>query len=164
MQRFGLIAFCTLALWVFTSCEGSTFMSSVPAYPVRIAIDTRTVFVDFLPENLNAYVTVDRDGYYENGKYMLPITVVDAWGYGGVVAYVSLAGYVAFDLACPYCAGRGKKSPCFMDGIHAECPECSEQYEIASGYALPQKGISKEALRPLRIKNNGGKLEISQRQ
>jgi len=151
---------CALLL---TSCEGTSFSNSVPAYPVRVVIDTRTLFVDFTPENTNAYITVDQDGYKENDRFVVPVTVMDAWGYAGVLAYVSLGGYVAFDLGCPYCAGRGTKSQCYMDGIYAVCPVCGEQYEVASGYALPQKGLSKETLRPLAVQAENGKLTITQR-
>ena len=86
------------------SCEGTTFQSSVPAYPVRVVINTKTMFTGFTPENTNAYITVNEEGYKENGVFKQPVTVTDAWGYGGIVVYVSLAGYMAFDLACPYCA------------------------------------------------------------
>lgn len=141
-------------------------------YPVHVEINTETVFVDFLPGNYNTYITVvDKEyykdgqgGYYENGVRKLPLTVQDAWGYGGIVAFISMAGYVAFDLACPYCAGRGVKSPCEMDGIYAVCPKCGEKYDIGSGYAMPQKGISKEAMRPMNISQNGGRLIITQKQ
>ena len=50
-----------------------------------------------------------------------------------------------------------------MDGIYAVCPVCGEQYEVASGYALPQKGLSKETLRPLAVQAENGKLTITQR-
>ena len=152
---------CLVYALMLTGCDG-TLTRSVPAYPVNVTIDTRTVFVDFLEENLNAYITVTKDGYYENDKFMLPLTVMDACGYGGVLVYVSLAGYVAFDLGCPYCASRGTRSPCYMDGIYAVCPICGEQYEVASGSALPQKGLIKESLRPLKVKADNGKLAVSQ--
>lgn len=151
-----------MAVGILTACEGTTFQSSVPAYPVRIIIDKR-VFVNFQEDHFGAYITVDKDGYYENGKFVFPLNAMDAYGYGGVVIYVGMSGYVAFDLACPQCAGKGKKSPCFIDGMYAECPVCEEQYELASGYALPKKGISKEALRPLNVLK-GDKLTITQRQ
>ena len=147
---------------LFCSCEGTTFKSSVPTYPVHVEINTKSVFVDFTPENTNAYITVNADGYKENGTFVLPLSVMDAYGYGGVVTYVSLNGYVAYDLACPYCAGRGKRSPCEMNGIYAECPVCGERYDIGSGYALPQKGISREALRKLSIMVSDGKLTVTQ--
>lgn len=146
------------------SCEGTSFQSSVPAYPVRVVINTKTMFTGFTPENTNAYITVNEEGYKENGVFKQPVTVTDAWGYGGIVVYVSLAGYVAFDLACPYCAEHGHKSPCETDGIYAICPRCGEHFDIASGYAMPQKGISKEALRSLNIIASDDKLTITQKQ
>ena len=146
------------------SCEGTTFQSSVPAYPVRVVINTKTMFTGFTPENTNAYITVNEEGYKENGVFKQPVTVTDAWGYGGIVVYVSLAGYVAFDLACPYCAEHGHKSPCEMDGRYAICPRCGEHFDIASGYAMPQKGTSKEALRSLNIIASDDKLTITQKQ
>ena len=163
MQRYGQLI-GLIAVLMLCGCEGSTFQSSVPAYPVRVVINTKTIFTDFFPENTNAYITVNQNGYYENGIFKQPVTVTDAWGYGGVVAYISLAGYVAFDLACPYCAEHGHKSPCEMDGIYAICPRCGEHFDIASGYAMPQKGISKEALRLLNIIATEDKLTITQRQ
>jgi hypothetical protein len=51
-----------------------------------------------------------------------------------------------------------------MDGIYAICPRCGEHFDIASGYAMPQKGISKEALRQLSIIASEDKLTITQRQ
>lgn len=162
-QLFATLSLVALSL-ILTACDGTTFQSSVPAYPVRVVIDTRAVFVDFTPENFNAYITVDREGYYENGRFMLPTSAMDAYGYGGVVVYVSMNGYVAFDLGCPACALKQKKRPCSVDGMYAECPECGEQYELGSGYALPKKGISKEALRPLKITTANGKLTVTQKQ
>jgi hypothetical protein len=51
-----------------------------------------------------------------------------------------------------------------MDGIYAICPRCGEQYDIGSGYAMPQKSISKEALRQLNIIVSEDKLTITQKQ
>ena len=161
-HRFQLII-SVLCLFGLCSCEGSTFQSSVPALPVHIIIDTRGLFVHFTETSLNSYITVNADGYYdENGKLVKPTGVMDAWGYGGVVVYVSMAGFVAYDLACPYCAGRGRKSPCMMDSPFAECPHCGERYDLGSGYAIPQTGLSKEAMRRLNIISSDGKLTITQ--
>lgn len=162
MRRFGqlIIGLACLLCW---GCNNTTFQSSVPYAPVHVEINTESVFVDFMPGNYNTYITVNREGYKENGVFKLPVTVQDAWGYGGIVAYISMAGYVAFDLACPYCAARGQKSPCEMDGIFAVCPRCGEEYDLGSGYAMPQKGISKEALRPMNITQNGGRIIITQK-
>ena len=160
MQRIRIIGIVLAVL--LTACEETTFQSSVPVYPVHVVIDTKTLFVDFTQENTNAYITVNQEGYKENDKYMAPLKVTDAYGYGAVVAYVSMNGYVAYDLACPYCAGRGTCQPCVMNGIYAECQHCGEKYELASGYALPQNGISREALRKLKLIHSDGKITISQ--
>lgn len=153
---------CMIAL-LLCGCDGPT-NSSVPVYPVRFEVNTKTVFIDFTPQNVNAYITLDRDGYKENGVWKLPATAMDAWGYGGVVLYVSMVGYVAFDLACPLCAAKGSKSPCEMDGIYAVCPNCGEEYEVASGYGFPRKGISKEAMRRLNtyVSPNGDIIQVRQ--
>ena len=161
MRRYTITALLAVLL---CACEGTTYQSSVPTYPVHAVIDTRALFVDFVPENTNAYITINADGYCENGRFIKPTDVTDAWGYGGLLVYVSMNGYVAFDLACPYCAGRGMKKPCTMDGIFAICPHCGERYEIATGYALPQAGISREALRQYNIIQTDGRLTVTQRQ
>ena len=163
MRYIRVISFLVPFLFLLSGCENTTWQSSVPTYPVHAVIDTRAVFIDFTPENTNAYITVNAEGYKENGRFVLPVTVSDAWGYGGLVAYVSMNGYVAYDLACPYCAARGKKRPCTMDGMYAVCPECGEQYEIGSGYAVPQKGISHEALRQYNVLVSDGKITITQK-
>lgn len=153
---------CIIAL-LLCSCEG-TNNSSVPVYPVRFEVNTKTVFIDFTPQNINAYITLDREGYKENGEWRLPAKATDAWGYGGVVLYVSMVGYAAFDLACPHCAALGRRSPCEMDGIYAVCPDCGEEYEVASGYGFPRKGISKEAMRRLNtyVSENGDLIQVRQ--
>ena len=162
MRRFGQLIIVTFCL-VLCGCDGPR-SSSVPVYPVRLEVNTKTVFIDFTPQNLNAYITVDREGYKENGVWKLPVTAMDAWGYGGVVLFVSTVGYVAFDLACPHCAGQGRKSPCEIDGIYAVCPHCGEEYEVASGYGFPRKGISKEAMRRLTtsVSANGDIIQVRQ--
>lgn len=152
---------CIFAL-LLCGCDGPT-RSSVPASPVHFQVNTKTDFIAFTPQNLNAYITLNRDGYKMSwSEITLPALATDAWGYGGCVLYVSMVGYVAFDLACPYCAAHGLKSPCEMDGIYAVCPECGEEYEIASGYGFPRKGISKEAMRRLNtyVSPNGDIIQV----
>ena len=43
------------------------------------------------------------------------------------------------------------------------CPECGEKYDLASGSAVPQNGLSHEALRRMNLINSDGKLTITQR-
>ena len=160
-----MIIFLSIFIFQFSlsSCEGTTFQSSVPAYPVRIVIDTRIgAFVHFLPTALGSHVTVTKDGYYLDGRWVNAVSATDAWGYGGVVAYVSTMGYTAYDLACPYCAEHGRCRTCTIDGMNAVCPDCGEEYDLMSGAAVPQKGLSHETLRRLGIMNSDGRLTITQ--
>ena len=162
-----MIIFLSIFIFQFSlsSCEGTTFQSSVPAYPVRIVIDTRIgAFVHFLPTALGSHVTVTKDGYYLDGRWVNAVSATDAWGYGGVVAYVSTMGYTAYDLACPYCAEHGRCRTCTIDGMNAVCPDCGEEYDLMSGAAVPQKGLSHETLRRLGIMNSDGRLTITQSQ
>ena len=139
--------------------------SSVPRYPVNVTIDTRSgVFVHFLPTALNTYVQVDAAGYHYHDEVVQPLSVLDAYGYGGVVVFVDINGYSAYDLACPFCASKGKCRPCEIDGAYAVCPDCGEQYDLISGTAVPQKGLINETLRRLNVMNADGKLTITQRQ
>lgn len=162
MRNFRLII-CLLSLFLL-SCHDTTFQSSVPAYPVRVSIDTKQgAFVHFQPTAFNSYVAVNRDGYFLDGQYVLPLGATDMYGYGGIVIFVSLYGYDAYDLACPYCALHGLKRPCTINGFYAECDECGEHYDLASGYALPTQSISHESLRRLNVINSDGKLTVTQR-
>lgn len=163
MRRFRLIG-CLVPLLLLSGCENNSFISSVPAYPVHVEIDTRMgAFVHFVPTAFGSFVVANRDGYFMNGNYISPPLVTDAYGYGGVLVYVGMNGYDAYDLACPYCAISRKRQPCLIDGIYAICPECGECYDIGSGTAVPTKGIAKEPMRRLNINNIDGKLTILQR-
>lgn len=149
---------------LLAGCEGTTFQSSVPAYPVRIVIDTKVgAFVHFQTTSLGSHLVVNKEGYFMDGKYILPTGAMDAWGYGGVVIYISSNGYDAYDMACPYCAEKGSCSPCGINGAHAVCPECGEEYDLLSGVAVPTKGIAQEALRRLNVINSDGRLTVTQR-
>ncbi len=154
-----------LAAVMMAACEGTTFQSSVPTYPVRITINTRMgPFVHFQPDNFGSHIEVLTNGYYVDGKFVMDRLTTDACGYGGIVAFVDLYGYSAYDLACPYCASRSARTTCEVDGIYATCPHCGERYDLGSGYALPQNGTSHEALRRMNIIQSDGKLTITQRQ
>ena len=164
MQRCRQLIFSVLAALLLVSCERTSYQSSVPAYPVHAVIDTRTgQFVHFQPTIFSSYVLVNRDGYFLDGQFVIPLGATDACGYGGIIVFVSLSGYDAYDMACPHCASISKRVPCDMDGIYAVCPECGEQYDLGSGTAVPTKGIAHETLRRLNIINSDGKLTITQR-
>lgn len=164
MQRYIELVLLTI-LFSLCGCKDdhNSLQSPVPRYPVNIIIDTRSgVFVHFKPTALNTYVLVDQEGYHYNGE-IVQRSVLDAIGYGGVVVYIDIEGnYNAWDLACPYCAARGKRSPCAIDGIFAICPACGEKYDLGSGTAAPQKGIASDCLLNIPINNYDGKLTIRQ--
>lgn len=163
MRRNGLILLLSLIL---CGCEGTTtFRSSVPAYPVRVVIDTRLgSFVHFQPTAMGSFVVANKEGYYLNNKWAGAASAIDAFGYGGVVVFVGAFGYDAYDMACPYCAEKGKCMTCEISSAFAECPKCGELYDLQSGMAAPQKGISHEAMRKLNIINSDGRLTITQKQ
>ncbi len=154
-----LIVLLCAALW--TSCDNP--FSSVPRYPVSMTVDTHTgIYVHFTPEALNTFVLLDCDGYHYNG-HTEPLTVMDAYGYGGVVLYVDMLGnYNAWDIACPNCASKGRRQPCDIDAPFALCPHCGEQYDLGSGTSAPQKGIAKEFLLRLPVVNSGGRITVKQ--
>ena len=164
MRRYIELVLLTI-LFALYSCKDdhNSLQSPVPRYPVDITIDTRSgIFVHFKPEALNTYVLVDKEGYHYNGE-IVQRSVLDAIGYGGVVVYIDIEGkYNAWDLACPYCAARGKRSPCAIEGIFAICPECGEKYDVGSGTAAPQKGIAEDYLLRIPVNNYDGKLTIKQ--
>lgn len=154
---------CTLYVVLCTSCDGTSFQSSVPRARVNMVVDTNTgQYVHFKPTALGQYITLDQNGYHYN-DYNAPRTVTDMYGYGGVVLYINLfGGYDAYDLACPNCAEHGRCQPCTVDGMFAVCPHCGEQYDLGSGTAAPQKGIAHEYLLRLPVTNSGGRITVRQ--
>lgn len=145
MQRLGryILVVCMVLL---TGCEDTTFRSSVPYYPVNLRIDTRLAFfVHFKPTNIYSYTIVDNSGYHFNGQTLPRQAMGDAYGYAGVVVFVSSGGeYMAYDMCCPKCLRQN--APIEVDGLFATCPTCGEQYNL-DVYGTPQTGISGEALR-----------------
>lgn len=160
MRRLGQLIVILTAM-VLLGCEGTTFRSSVPTYPVRLTVNTQIgQFVHFVPENTYDFITVDKQGYHYH-NYTQALAATDMIGYAGVVVYIDGAGnYNAFDLCCPHCLDPNR--PTQVDGFYATCPECGEQYDLSYGLAVPTKGISKEYLRRYRVINASGKLTVSQ--
>lgn len=162
MQRLRKLILFFIVCAIFYGCEG-TNSNPVPFAPVHVVLNTKTVFIDFLPGNTNTYVTVTEKGYYKNGKFVQSLSVFDAYGYAGIVAYISILGYTAYDMACPYCAAHGTKQRCTIDGIFAICPHCGEQYDLGGGFAMPQKNISPDPLRSMSVIPSDDKITITQK-
>lgn len=148
------------------ACDDTGYQRSVPILPVRLVMNTYLEFTDFKETSFTDYVIVTRNGYFRKGKTtpVKPLLGDEACGYGGVLTYVTMNGYEAFDLACPYCAGRSKKCPCEIDGLFAVCPECGEQYDLSAGTAVPQKGLAREPMLKLNVMVSNGKIIVTQRQ
>ena len=154
----GLISL--LFLLAFCACDThTTYRSSVPSYPVNIRINTyEGTYVHFVPENTYTYLIVDEKGYHFNGQTM-PRKETDRFGYAGVVVYSDGFGtYSAYDMACPHCVKQDE--PVEVDGMLATCPLCGEEYDLGTGYATPQKGISNEALRRYDLIVSNGVITI----
>jgi len=161
MQRHQLEIALLGIMMLLCSCEGTTFKSSVPTYPVRVSINTKLgAFVNFVPENTYQYITIDRNGYHYN-DYHQALLATDMIGYGGILIYIDGGGqYDAFDMCCPHCLKP--QEPVEVNGFFAVCPTCGEEYDLSFGYAVPTKGISTEALRRYTVMNSDGKLTIQQ--
>ena len=148
-----LLFFLTL-----TACDThTTYRSSVPSYPVNIRINTyEGMYVHFV--HIYTYLIVDEKGYHFNGQTM-PRKETDRFGYAGVVVYIDGNGnYSAYDMACPHCVKQD--TPVEIDGMLATCPICGEEYDLGTGYATPQKGISNEALRRYDLIVSNGVITI----
>ena len=147
-----------LFLLALCACDThTTYRSSVPSYPVNIRINTyEGTYVHFV--HIYTYLIVDEKGYHFNGQTM-PRKETDRFGYAGVVVYIDGNGnYSAYDMACPNCVSQ--KDPVKVDGMLAICPLCGEAYDLGSGYATPQKGISNEALRRYDLIVSNGVITI----
>ena len=141
-----------------TACDThTTYRSSVPSYPVNIRINTyEGTYVHFV--HIYTYWIVDEKGYHFNGQTM-PRKETDRFGYAGVVVYIDGNGnYSAYDMACPHCVKQD--TPVEIDGMLATCPICGEEYDLGTGYATPQKGISNEALRRYDLIVSNGVITI----
>lgn len=158
-MRVMRVILCVLLLFSTAACEDTVWRSAVPSYPVQLTINTQQgIYVHFVPSNINACCIIDRDGYHFNGQ-TLPLTMLDYYGYAGVIVYIDGNGqYSAFDMACPKCLSR--QHPVEQDGMFATCPLCGEQYDLSYGYATPSQGISREPLRKYTTLYSNGILTI----
>lgn len=148
MKRIAGILMLTMLL---IGCDNTTFMSSVPSYPVRMEINILAEYPNFVPAGDIKVLT-----------FTSPRYPTEAVGYGGLLIYTAMDNqYHACDLCCPHCLKRN--APVEWDGgFYMKCPICGEEYDISFGYATPTKGIIKERLRPYNTSYNStnGKLTV----
>jgi len=133
------------------ACDSyTTFVSSVPSYPVHMELNILAEYPNFVPSGGIQALTFTERRY-----------ATEAIGYAGLLVYTAFdEQYHACDLCCPHCLKRDK--PVEVDGMFAHCPTCGEDYDISYGYATPSRGISKERLRPYYTSYSGGKLLVYQ--
>ena len=133
------------------SCENTTYVSSIPSYPVHMVLNILGEYPNFVAEGNIAALSFPEPRFPN-----------EAVGYGGVVVFTAFDNqYHACDLCCPHCMLRDKPVE-FDGGFYMHCPSCGEDYDISYGYALPTKGISTERLRPYRAVYGNGRLTITQ--
>jgi nitrite reductase/ring-hydroxylating ferredoxin subunit len=137
-----LPALCTL------SCEKS-YLSSIPDYPVYLALDLTFEDKGLLP--VSAY------------KIYTPANINQATektGFGGVLVYHGIDSYYAFDTACPHEANRSVTVEVDDNHLYATCPKCHTQYDLLSGMGNPVSGPGREQLKPYRVRQNGNILYV----
>ena len=146
---------------LFAGCKAKeVFNDAVPSYPVSIRIDTNIgQYVHFTPDNINAYIIVNKDGIYFN-KQLYPLPINTSFGYGGTVINVNTMNqYSAFDMCCPKCLKPNQ--PIEVDGGYANCPGCGEAFELMNGLGTPSRGISQQSLRRFNTLYSNGVVQVN---
>ena len=132
--------------------------TSVPSSPVHLELNTFLEFTGFVPTNWNSFVLVDSKGYHYN-KNVYPLKVGDYYGFAGVIIYIAMDKYTAFDAGCPHCLDKSK--PVQPDGFNAVCPTCGEAYDMTLGVGNPTRGVTSECLRRYNAQYNAATGIIS---
>lgn len=128
-----------LLILILSSCEDFNRRSPIPHMPVSYTY----------------YVTRDNPHFIvENGYQTITITQTkferEYLGYSGLLIWIGMdMHYHAADLCCPKCLKRNK--PVEVDGLYAVCPICDEHFDLSYGYAIPTKGITKDALKQYQV-------------
>lgn len=130
-------------------CENTTFVSSVPYYPVRLELNILAEYPNFVAS-----------GGVQAMEFTTPRYPTESLGYAGILVFTTFDNqYGACDMCCPHCLKQHQ--PVHWDGgMYAHCPICGEDYDISFGYCTPTKGIAGERLRPYRTVYTNGKLSV----
>lgn len=112
---------------------GKTAYSDIPSYRVSLTLDLM-----FKDKELNSVLAhkiyTEQDINKAQNEYV---------GFGGVLVYHSVNGFLAFDAACPYEVDRNTRIRVDESGLSATCPKCGSQYSLEAGGA-PVSGPSTE--------------------
>ena len=140
MSKHLLYALLWGSLMLLTACGESAYSGG----PVPYARVNYTLSLQEYPNFVKA-----------NGFQVLPPVTskryeYDYIGYAGLLIWVGTdQAYHAADLCCPNCLLPDK--PVTVDGSCAVCPICGEQYDLLQGYAFPQRGFTRYALRAYNV-------------
>jgi nitrite reductase/ring-hydroxylating ferredoxin subunit len=137
-----------LLIITLSSCN-DTVVSSIPDYPVYLALNLTTTYPTFR-NSINQYLIFKKATY-----------VTDMVGYGGILVYTDLMGeYCAFDLSCPYEAVRTTRVVP-NDVGHAVCEGCGSVFNISDGIGEPLSGLAKQTLKRYKATLSGDVLYIT---
>jgi len=124
-------------------------VSSIPDYPVYLALNLTTTYPTFR-NSINQYLVFKK-----------AVLVTDMVGYGGILVYTDLTGdYCAFDLSCPYEAKQTIRVVPNEVG-HAVCGGCGSVFNISDGIGEPLSGQAKQTLKRYKTTLSGDMLYVT---
>lgn len=164
IKHYYIVPLIALLLVLF-SCERK--ICDVPSYPVQFDIN----LIEYpYPTRFAPGVGYQTIAITMSGTNRLQLTFptdtilinrkeTDYVGYAGMVVWSDMENrFHAADLCCPHCLLRDV--PVHINGAFAECPTCGERWDLMSGYATPQKGITKQTLRTFQIRYSNWYIHI----
>lgn len=151
MIKLNRLVFLVITLLIL-GC-GKTEYSDVPSGFVNL-----TLYLGDKDKELNAVLSY-KIFTHEN----INTSQREAAGFGGVIVYHSVNGFVAFDIACPYEVNAKTTIIVNPDNLTASCPKCESKYSLDFG--APMSGPSTEnperkRLRPYKVMKTGDKIYI----
>ena len=138
-----------LLLAIALSGCNDNVISSIPNYPVSLALNLTTTYPTFR-NSINRYLVFKKAIY-----------VTDMVGYGGILVYTDFNGdYCAYDLSCPYEAKRTVRVVPNEVG-HAVCEGCGSVFNISDGIGEPLSGPAKQTLKRYKTILSGDVLYVT---
>lgn len=141
--------FVLLLAITLSGCNDNV-VSSIPDYPVYLALNLTTTYPTFR-NSINQYLVFKK-----------AVLVSDLIGYGGILVYTDLTGdYCAYDLSCPYEAKRTIRVVPNTDEAHAVCEGCGSVFNIGDGIGEPLSGPAKQTLKRYKTILSGDVLYVT---
>lgn len=147
------LAFLIFAMFLL-AC-GKEEYSDIPSRRVSLTLDL--TFEDKELNNVLAHKIYTVDNINTSQR--------DYVGYGGVLVYHSISGFIAFDAACPYEIDPKIRVGVDPTNLTVTCPKCGSQFSLEAG-GVPIAGPSTEnpgnkRLRQFVTRLAGNKIYIS---